>query len=187
MLNNAESDDPVKLYRAATSRAVTVVEAVRPDQFGWPTPCSEWSVQQLIDHLVGSTEYLLAAASGRQPVALAGAIGSDYRGGVQRVLAAVAQPGVMERICVSPLGFDWPVAQAVAGTFMDVLIHTWDLARATHQDERLDPDLVQACTAMFVPEMPRRGREAGIIGPEVAVGADASTQDRLLAVMGRRP
>jgi uncharacterized protein (TIGR03086 family) len=187
MLNNGDSGDLVMLYRAATSRAIVVVEAVRPDQLDWPTPCSEWAVQQLIDHLVGGTEYLLAAASGRQPVALEGAIASDYRRGVQRVLAAVAQPGVTDRICTSPLGFDWPVAQAVAGTFMDVLIHTWDLAHATHQDERLDPILVQACTAMFVPEMPRRGREAGIIGPEVALGADASEQDRLLAVMGRRP
>ena len=35
----------------------------------------------------------------------------------------------MQRTCLSPLGFEWPVSQAVAGTFMDVLIHTWDLAR----------------------------------------------------------
>ncbi len=144
-------------------------------------------MQQLIDHLVGGTEYLLAAASGRQPVAQEGVLASDYRRGVQQVLACVAQSGALERVCVSPLGFDWSVAQAVAGTFMDVLIHTWDLARATDQDERLDPVLVQACTAMFVPEMPQRGREAGIIGPEVALSADAPAQDRLLAVMGRRP
>ncbi|MEE6139667.1 TIGR03086 family metal-binding protein [Mycobacterium sp. 050128] len=187
MLNNETVIDPVALYRTATDRAVTVVETVRPDQLDWPTPCSEWTVQELIDHLVGGAEYLLAAASGRQPAAVQGAIAGDYRREVQRVLAAVAKPGVLEQSCVSPLGFDWPLTQAVAGTFMDVLIHTWDLARATHQDERLDPVLVQACTAMFVPEMPRRGREAGIIGPEVAVTADASAQDRLLAAMGRRP
>src|SRR5215203_670981 len=54
------------------------------------------------------------------------------------------------------LGFEWPVSQAVAGTFMDVLIHTWDVARATGQDEKLDPDLVEACSAMFLPEMPER-------------------------------
>lgn len=187
MLNNEAPDAPITLYRAATDRAVAVVEAVRHDQLGWPTPCSEWTVQQLIDHLVGGAEYLLAATSGRPTVAAEGATGSDYRLGVRQVLAAVAQPGVMERICLSPLGFEWPVGQAVAGTFMDVLIHTWDLARATHQDERLDPVLVEACTVMFVPEMPRRGREAGLIGPEMPVGADASAQDRLLAVMGRRP
>lgn len=51
MLNNAT--DPASLYRAATDRAMTVVDAVRTDQLGSPTPCTEWTVQQLIDHLVG--------------------------------------------------------------------------------------------------------------------------------------
>lgn len=70
---------------------------------------------------------------------------------------------------------------------MDVLIHTWDLARATGQDEKLDPDLVDACTAMFLPGMPERGRAAGIVGPAVEVGEDIPAQDRLLAAMGRPP
>jgi uncharacterized protein (TIGR03086 family) len=186
MLNN-DSCDPLLLYRAATDRAAEVVEAVRGNQLGWPTPCSEWTVQQLIDHLVGGAEYLLAAASGAEPVPSEGAPRTDYRMCVDRVLTALELPGAMERVCVSPLGFDWSVADAVAGTFMDVLIHTWDLARATGQDEQLDTRLVGACASMFLPEMPRRGREAGIVGPEVPLGQGASSQDRLLAAMGRTP
>jgi uncharacterized protein (TIGR03086 family) len=143
-------------------------------------------VQQLIDHLIGGAEYLLAAATGVEPVPPEGA-GSDYRMCVDRVLTALELPGAMDRVCVSPLGFDWPVADAVAGTFMDVLIHTWDLARATGQDEQLDVRLVEACTAMFLPEMPIRGREVGIVGPEAPLGEGASAQDRLLAAMGRAP
>ena len=77
--------------------------------------------------------------------------------------------------------------EATAGTFMDVLIHTWDLAAATDQNRDLDPELVDACTAMFLPDMPERGRAAGIIGPAVTVADDASAQDRLLAAMGRTP
>ena len=177
----------MRLYRAATDRAVAFVDAVRPDQLAWPTPCSEWTVQQLIDHLVGGAEYLLAAATSAEPVPTQDAPGTEYRVRVGRVLIALELPGALERICVSPLGFNWPVADAVAGTFMDVLIHTWDLARATGQDERLDAHLVEACTAMFLPEMPRRGREAGIVGPEVVLGEGASAQDRLLAAMGRKP
>ncbi|HWF27350.1 MAG TPA: TIGR03086 family metal-binding protein [Mycobacterium sp.] len=187
MLNNSALRDPMLLYRAATDRAVAVVEAVRPDQLAWPTPCSEWTVQHLIDHLVGGAEYMLAAATGAEPVPTQGAPGTDYPMRVGRALTALEVPGALERVCVSPLGFDWPVADAVAGTFMDVLIHTWDLARATGQDEQLDARLVEACAAMFLPEMPRRGREAGIVGPEVVLGEDASAQDRLLAAMGRTP
>jgi uncharacterized protein (TIGR03086 family) len=184
MLNN---QDPVELYRAATERATAVADAVRPDQLQLPTPCTEWTVQQLANHLVGGTEYLLAAAEGREPMMPTGATASDYRRGVTEVLNALRLPGAMERTCLSPLGFEWQVSEAVAGTFMDVLIHTWDLARATGQDEKLDPSLVAACAAMFLPDMPERGREAGIIGPAVEVGEDASDQDRLLAAMGRRP
>ena len=187
MLNKEPSPDPVALYRTATDRATGVVDAVRSDQLGAPTPCTEWTVQHLIDHLVGGTEYLLAAAESREAFQTTPATGADYRRGVANVLTALKHSGAMDQVCISPLGFEWPVAQAVAGTFMDVLIHTWDLARATGQDEKLDPALVDACTAMFLPDMPERGRAAGIVGPAVEVGDYASPQDRLLAAMGRHP
>jgi hypothetical protein len=70
---------------------------------------------------------------------------------------------------------------------MDALIHTWVLATATGQDSSLDVELVAACTAMFLPDMPEWGRAAGIVGPAVEVPPDASGQDRLLGAMGRRP
>ncbi len=187
MLNHDSRPDPVALYRAATDRATAVVQAVRQDQLESPTPCTEWTVQQLIDHLVSGTEYLLSAAEQREAAPPTDATAADFRRGVADVLKALDVPGVMEQTCVSPLGFEWAVAQAVAGTFMDVLIHTWDLARATGQYDALDSDLVCACTAMFLPDMPELGRTAGIVGPAVEVGDDASDQNRLLAAMGRRP
>jgi uncharacterized protein (TIGR03086 family) len=185
MLNNGWPADPVSLYRAATDRAMAVADAVRPEQLESPTPCTEWTVQQLINHLVGGTEYLLSATTGREPAKRLQATAADYRRGVADVLTALALPTAMKRTCISPLGFEWSVSQAVAGTFMDVLVHTWDLARATGQDEKLDAALVDTCSAMFLPEMPERGRAAGIIGPAVEVADDASPQDRLLAAMGR--
>lgn len=54
-------------------------------------------------------------------------------------------------------------------------------------DPTLDPALVDACTALFLPDMPEQGRAAGIVGPAVPVAADASPQDRLLGAMGRHP
>ena len=187
MLNNDSFPDPLALYRAATDRAVAVVEAVRPERLGSPTPCTEWTVQHLIDHLVDGTVYLLSALDGREAEPRVQATVADYRRGVADVLNVLAVPEAMERTCMSPLGFEWPMSQAVAGTFMDVLVHTWDLARATNQDEKLDPVLVNACSVMFLPDMPERGRKAGIIGAAVEVGVGASPQDRLLAAMGRQP
>jgi uncharacterized protein (TIGR03086 family) len=77
------------------------------------------------------------------------------------------------------------VAEAAAGTFMDQLIHTWDLATATGQPTDLDRDLVEVCAALFLPDMPAVGRASGLVGPEILVAADAPPQVQLLAAMGR--
>lgn len=184
---NQPQPDPVALYRQASHHALRVAEAVTADQLGGPTPCDAWTVQELLDHLVGGTEYLLGALEQRPPEPPSGTTAADLERGVAAVLVGLEAPGALDRTCASPLGFEWSVGQAVAGTFMDVLLHTWDLARAIGHDARLDPDLVDACTAMFLPEMPERGREAGIIGPAIDPGPDPSPQDRLLAAMGRQP
>lgn len=144
-------------------------------------------MQQLMDHMAGGPAYLLAAAEGAAPMPVHGVTAHDYRKQVDEALESLADPAIRERTCVSPLGFAWTVADAAAGTFMDTLLHTWDLAVATGQDRTLDPALVEACVAMFLPDMPERGRAAGLVGPAVPVPADAPAQDRLLAAMGRHP
>jgi uncharacterized protein (TIGR03086 family) len=179
--------DQVDLFDRATARALGVMAAVTVDQLPLPTPCREWTVQDLIDHMVGGPDYLLAALAGRLPEPRSGSAAVDYRKAVDEVLTGLAKPGAGERTCMSPLGFEWTVRDAVAGTFMDTLIHTWDLAVATGQDGTLDPALVDSCVALFLPEMPERGRAAGIVGPAVPIPDDASPQERLLAAMGRRP
>jgi len=68
---------------------------------------------------------------------------------------------------------------------MDQLIHTWDLAVAIGADPTMDPAIAEAMVAMFLPTMPEVGRQAGFVGPEVSVPADAPAQDRLLGAMGR--
>jgi uncharacterized protein (TIGR03086 family) len=178
----------VDLYRQAGTHISTILTGVRPEHLTAPTPCAKWTVQDLVDHLVGGTGYLLVAATGGQPGEPPVQTSTGrFATGFAAVLDAAARPGATERRCLSPLGFEWTVGEALAGTFMDVLVHSWDLATATGQDTRLDPDLVQACWDMFVPEMPERGRQAGLIGPAVAMPGDAPLQDRLLGAMGRQP
>src|SRR5207245_990946 len=113
MLN--QLPDPIELYRSAAGRAVTVAEAVRAEQLDLPTPCSEWTVQDLLDHLGGGAEYLRAAVASREPVPPVGVSAADYRRAVDQVIGDVAVPGAMERKCLSPLGFEWTVRDAVAG------------------------------------------------------------------------
>jgi uncharacterized protein (TIGR03086 family) len=181
-----DAGDPVALFERATARAATVMSEVSPSQLSDATPCTDWNVQQLIDHMVGGTDYVQAALAGEPPRARSGRTVEDYRQGLEQLHSGLRAPGGLDRMCTSPLGFEWAVGHAVAGTFMDALIHTWDLATATGQDATLDPELVDACIAMFVPDMPERGRASGLVGPAVHVPDDAPPQDRLLAAMGRR-
>jgi uncharacterized protein (TIGR03086 family) len=179
--------DPITLFELATTHAAAVINGVTHDQLGAATPCSEWTVQQLIDHMIGGPDYLAAAAAGTAPAPRSGASATDYAAAVSAALNGLREPGALERVCMSPLGFEWPLAQATAGTFMDTLIHTWDLAKATDQPSTLDPALVDACIEMFLPDMPEQGRAGGLVGPAVEVPTDANPQARLLGAMGRRP
>ena len=88
---------------------------------------------------------------------------------------------------MSPAGFEWSLTEAVAGTAMDQLVHTWDLAVAIRTEPQLDSQVIDACLAMFVPQMPAIGRATGFVGPEVPVPHDASPREVLLGAMGRSP
>lgn len=88
---------------------------------------------------------------------------------------------------MSPAGFEWSIGEAAAGTAMDQLVHTWDLAVAMGVAATLDAGVTDAVVSMFLPQMPEMGRQAGIVGPAVEVADGASSQDVLLGAMGRDP
>jgi uncharacterized protein (TIGR03086 family) len=175
--------DPIELYECAATRAAALARGVGEEQRSLPTPCSEWDVAALLDHMAGGARYLF------------GALGVDATAAdawpdsavVSMCVTALREPGALERTCMSPANFEWSVGDAAAGTAMDQLIHTWDLATAMGEQPALDPKAVDTVVAMFVPMMLELGRKAGFVGPEVAVPADASAQDRLLGAMGRDP
>ena len=104
---------------------------------------------------------------------------------VRLLEAAWAEPGAMERKCHMPFG-DIPAPAAVSIHFLDIVVHGWDLARATGGDERLDPVVVDAVAAWFDANEAAY-RAAGAVGPAVEVPDGADAQDRLLARFGRDP
>jgi uncharacterized protein (TIGR03086 family) len=177
--------DPIEMYERAASDAASLVGQVQPDQRHAPTPCSDWDVEAHLAHMGAGPAYLLGALG--EDAGAAPTDEASYRAAVARSAAAAREPGAIERPCTSPAGFEWTVAEAAAGTAMNQLVHTWDLAVAIDADRGLDPEVVAACVAMFVPAMPEIGRQAGFVGPEVPVDDAASDQDRLLAAMGRNP
>lgn len=176
--------DPSTMFERAAEGAASRIAAVEPAQRTAATPCSEWDVDALLDHMAGGPAYLLAALG--QPAPTVTDV-TTYRNAIAACSAALREPGALDRRCQSPAGFEWSVAEAAAGTAMDQLVHTWDLAVATGGDRKLDPEVVEAVVEMFLPQMPEIGRGAGIVGPAVPVADDAPPQARLLGAMGRRP
>lgn len=177
--------DVVVMFERAASDAAAMVGRVDEEQWHDATPCTEWDVESLVSHMTGGFAYL-EAALGAAPSEVA-LDETSYRAAVQRCVEELRAPGALDRRCMSPAGFEWSVTEAVAGTAMDQVVHTWDLAVAIGADPRLDPEVVATCVTMFLPQMPMVGREAGFVGPEVPVPHDAPPRDVLLGAMGRSP
>ena len=192
--------DPVEMLRNTTLRVKEVVAGVEQSQAANPTPCSEWSVLDLLNHLIGGLEFTAGCIVGDVPDIRPNEAESSYKdetdiavlvraypAAVDHALELAASPGALERTAMTPFG-DMPVSQIFVGTTMDQFIHGWDLAKATGQDTALDAGLVEFAYGMLVSGgFANLGRQAGFIGPEIAVPDNSSAQDKLIAYMGRQP
>jgi uncharacterized protein (TIGR03086 family) len=152
-------------------------------------PCDGWVARDVVRHLVDwmpgfiSARASLAFPAGPsvddQPVR-AWSIVSDS------IQAALDDPAIATREYDAPEGRS-TLEHDVDGYFIgDILLHTWDLARATGQDERLDPDEVHRQLEAMAPYEDAM-RKSGHYGPRVEVPADADEQTRLIAFVGRDP
>jgi uncharacterized protein (TIGR03086 family) len=180
-------------YRRALLNTGRIVVGVRPEHLIKPTPCRDWDVRLLLNHIIGGN-YMFAEVAKGGRVDASGTMddhtlpdpGSNYIASADAVLAAWAEPGAMERRVHMPFG-DIPASAAVSIHFLDIVVHGWDLARATGQDATIEPDLaaeaLDISQGLLSPEL----RETGVFGPEVPISADDPLHDRLVAFMGRRP
>jgi uncharacterized protein (TIGR03086 family) len=170
------------------------VEAVPADAWERPAPCEGWVARDVVRHLVEwlpGPGFLLGTfdvetgpiPSVETDPAAAWAV---VRDAIQR---ALDDPAIATRVedCGPPGRLSLEAAVEMTCT-PDVLIHTWDLSRATGLDERLDPDEVHHLLTgieSLPPEVDEAMRRSGHYGARVAVADDADEQTRLLAFMGR--
>ena len=202
MTSQAGAPDPITIFEKASLRVQEIMAGIRQDQGHDATPCTEWNVLDVMNHIIGGAEVLAGSLEGNIPEGVGGVSpNSSYSGeeGVSklaeayavesaRVLTAANQPGAME--AATPGGM-MTVPQFLIAMATDHIIHGWDLARATGQDDALDADVVQVAYAMMTsPEgsmFVDMGRQMGFVGPRVSVADDARLQDKLVAHMGRQP
>jgi uncharacterized protein (TIGR03086 family) len=185
--------DLPSLHRRAGDATGTVIARIGEEQWHLPTPCDEWDVRQLVNHLASENLWVRPLVDGKTIDEVGDAFAGDvlgddplgaYRRSVAEADQAFAEAGAMERPVAVSYG---PVPGAVfAGhRLVDLVVHGWDLAVATGQDRDLDPELVEACLADVEPQAEMLA-SSGYFGTPQAVPDDADAQTRLLALLGRR-
>jgi uncharacterized protein (TIGR03086 family) len=182
--------DPIERIERATAVAGEKVKGVTQADLSNATPCSEFEVRDLLNHLIGGLQMLREAAEGGKPAMPEGdQFGSDpgaeYDKRRTALITALRGDGVLDRTWQMPFG-PLPGTMMAGIAFMEHLTHAWDVATATGQDASLPADLVKEATEVVTP-MDAMLRMPGVCGPAVAVADGASAQDRFIGFMGRQP
>jgi uncharacterized protein (TIGR03086 family) len=182
------------VHARALDQTRRFVAGVADDQWSAPSPCEAWDVRALVNHIVAGNWWVAPLVEG-QTIEQVGdrydgdVLGDDpldaYDRSATEAAAAFRAPGAMETPVAVSYG---PVPGSIyAGhRFIDVLIHGWDVARATGQDTTLDHELLGACWEVLEPQLDLLSA-SGMFGQRQDLPADAPAEDRILAVLGRTP
>jgi uncharacterized protein (TIGR03086 family) len=177
--------------RLATALPVTgnLVDAIEPAQWELPTPCPDWSVRDVANHLVFGHRRFAAALTGGQPPApgedvLGNDPGTAYRASGEAMLAAFRAEGALERPVSIPAG-TLPGVVACELRVVEALVHGWDLARATGRPLEFPADLIEESIAFSRIQLGRIPADRTPFGPSQPAADDAPPLDRLAALLGR--
>lgn len=185
-----------ELLAGAAAALADITADIKPDQLTAPTPCAEYDVRALLNHLLfwgpsleaaGRKESVPPPAAGESEVDLvADDFAAALRAHLDRVATTWRTPAAWTG--VARMGGPTELPAEVIGRMLttELLVHGWDLARATGQRPAWDADLIDAVHAEVTANA-AQGREMGVYGPAVPVPTTASTLDRALAMTGRDP
>jgi uncharacterized protein (TIGR03086 family) len=177
-------------YRRVAFRFTERVNEVPDAAWENPAPCAGWVARDVVRHLVDWIPAFLSAAGG-PPLPVGPSVDDDPSGAWTELNSGIQS--LLDDPVASAMEISHPRAgthrldDAIATFFLgDVVVHTWDLARAAGLDETLDPDVVHEMLVGMEP-LDEMLRASGQYGPRVEVGADADEQSRLIAFTGRKP
>lgn len=164
-----------------------VIGNVRADQYDDPTPCSEWTVRDLLGHTIGVVAGLGAAAAGAPPTEFA--LGTDpasqFREAAATALAAWRTPGVLDKIVDAGPG-PMPGRVLASINLLDTATHAWDIATATGQPTQLPTGVAEAALEASRATISADIR-SGRFAPELTAPTGAGPTEQLVAFLGRQP
>ena len=179
---------------SSLSIAEGLVAAIRPDQWGAPTPCTEWDVRTLVGHMASGNQLFAEMLDGATTLEeyrrtapgdiLGDRPASAFHDAAQALLTAFRLPGALDRPVTVPFG-TVPGAVALHLRLTEILVHGWDLARATGQPVDFGDALVEQefqFGSQALTQLPP-GRTPFAASHDVP--ADAPALDRLAALLGR--
>ncbi|MEV0651052.1 TIGR03086 family metal-binding protein [Phytomonospora sp. NPDC050363] len=183
------SEDISGLLKAASAAARPVFEGIPDDRLGAPTPCAEYDVRELLNHLFLVVTNFQVLASGaaadfsETPDRLTGDWRAQLVTETERLAEAWGAPGALDGVSA---GMGLPQRTVGLMGLLDMTVHPWDLARATGQDFTPDPGAVTALLGLLDDIAPM-ARKMSVLGEAVEAPADATPFERLLAASGREP
>jgi uncharacterized protein (TIGR03086 family) len=185
--------DLVSLFHSAAREFGERVDAVAPEDWHRATPCEEWDVRTLVNHVVVEDLWAPPLFDGRTIEEVGDRFDGDqlgddpaaaWRAAIARATEAVAAPGALERTVHLSFG-ETPAEEYVMQLLVDHAVHADDLAVAIGAGRGLDPALVDAIATWF-DDREDLYRQAGVIGPAVEPTDPADARSRLVARFGRR-
>jgi uncharacterized protein (TIGR03086 family) len=177
------------LLERALDQAGSIIARTQPDQAGLPTPCTEFDVRALVNHFVFDVQMFTAGVSGGERGAPdADLIGNDWSGAYDAartsLLDAWRKRGA-EATIKTRIG-EFPATWAIGQHLANAAVHAWDLATATHQSTKLDPEVARVALdwarGALKPEFRGQAFKA-----EVEVPENAPIYERLAGFFGRNP
>jgi uncharacterized protein (TIGR03086 family) len=181
---------PAEEHRSIAGTFTDRVRGVPADAWDNQSPVAEWKARDVVRHLVEWFPPFLESGAGIK-LPLGPSVDEDpvaawieHADAVQQVLD---DPATEHRTFAHRHIPEMPLGPAISRFYTaDVFMHTWDLARATGQDERLDED---RCRELYEAMLPLDDvlRASGQYGPKVAVADNADYQTKMLGFIGRTP
>jgi uncharacterized protein (TIGR03086 family) len=179
---------------AALDDTGTVIAGIAADQWSNPTPCAEWDVHALVNHLVTGNGIVVAALTGEPPSSpgATGAAGTEaggnlleaYRRSREALVEAFGRPEALDRMVEVPIG-SVPAVVALHLRLVEALVHGWDLVQATGQPSPLRDDLAEQELRFTLGALGSVPPGRTPFAPPQPVPDDAPTIDRLAALLGR--
>lgn len=183
------SDEMLDALDQVYANASRLVAGVGADQWTEATPCSEWNVTELVNHMTGTTNLLYATASRSEPSGPADDdnLGDDpvgsFAAAAVRTTAAWREPGATDGMVSVPA--EMPAMAALGVNILDIGTHSWDLATATGQDHGLTPELIALIDQWNRQVVSDDVRAGGGFGAELEPASDEPLTT-MLAYVGRR-